>query len=341
MKVTTVGLDLAKQVFSVHGVDEHGKAVLKKRVSRGKVLEFFAQLPPSLVGMEACSGAHHWARELERLGHRVGVMAARFVAPYRKSEKNDGNDAEAICEAVSRPSMRFVAVKSTEQQAILVLHRVRQGFTAERTATINQLRGLLAEFGIVLPKGRYQLRAHIEGVLEDAENGIPGLARRAFAELNAHIGDLDQKILAYDRELEALARVSEAAQRLQQIPGIGPITATALVASVADAKAFKNGRQFAAWLGLVPRQYTTGGRVRLGRITQRGDVYLRTLLVHGTRAVLSSTKNKPDRLSRWAESVRGRRGTRRAAVALAAKNARIAWALLAKGEGYQLRRAAG
>lgn len=239
MKVTTVGLDLAKQVFSVHGVDEHGKAVLRKRVSRGKLLELFAQLPPGLVGMEACSGAHHWARELERLGHRVGVMAARFVAPYRKSEKNDGNDAEAICEAVGRPSMRFVAVKSAEQQALLVLHRVRQGFSAERTATINQLRGLLAEFGVVLPKGRYQLRAHIQGVLEDAENAIPGLARRAFAELNAHIGELDQKILAYDRELEALARASEPAQRLQQIPGIGPITATALVASVADAKSFR------------------------------------------------------------------------------------------------------
>jgi transposase len=341
MKVTTVGLDLAKQVFSVHGVDEHGKAVLKKRVSRGKVLELFAQLPPSLVGMEACSGAHHWARELERLGHRVGVMAARFVAPYRKSEKNDGNDAEAICEAVSRPSMRFVAVKSAEQQALLVLHRVRQGFTAERTATINQLRGLLAEFGVVLPKGRYQLRAQIEGVLEDAENGIPGLARRAFAELNAHIRELDQKILAYDRELELLARASEPAQRLQQIPGIGPITATALVASVADAKSFKNGRQFAAWLGLVPRQYTTGGHVRLGRITKRGDVYLRTLLIHGTRAVLSSTKDKPDRLSRWAEAVRARRGTRKAAVALAAKNARIAWVLLARGGDYQRRLAAG
>jgi transposase len=334
-------LDLAKQVFSVHGVDEHGKAVLRKRVSRGKVLELFAQLPPSLVGMEACSGAHHWARELERLGHRVGVMAARFVAPYRKSEKNDGNDAEAICEAVSRPSMRFVAVKSAEQQALLVLHRVRQGFTAERTATINQLRGLLAEFGVVLPKGRYQLRAQIEGVLEDAENGIPGLARRAFAELNAHIGELDRKILAYDRELEALARASEPAQRLQQIPGIGPITATALVASVADAKSFKNGRQFAAWLGLVPRQYTTGGHVRLGRITKRGDVYLRTLLIHGTRAVLSSTKDKPDRLSRWAEAVRARRGTRKAAVALAAKNARIAWVLLARGADYQRRLASG
>jgi transposase len=268
-------------------------------------------------------------------------MAPRFVAPYRKSQKNDGNDAEAICEAVGRPSMRLVPVKSAEQQGLLVLHRVRQGLTAERTGAINQLRGLLAEFGIVLPKGRYRLRAHIGAVLEDAENGIPSIARRAFADLNARIGELDQKILAYDRELEALARRSDAAKRLQQIPGIGPITATALVASVADAKQFNNGRQFAAWLGLVPRQYTTGGHVRLGRITKRGDVYLRTLLIHGTRAVLSSTKEKPDRLSRWAEGVRARRGTRKAAVALAAKNARIAWVLLARGEDYQPRRAAG
>jgi transposase len=270
MKVTTVGLALAKQVFSVHGVDEHGKVVLRKRVSRGKLLELFAQLPSSLVGMEACSGAHHWARELERLGHRVGIMVPRFVAPYRKSQKNDGNDAEAICEAVSRPNMRHVPVKSVEQQGLLVLHRVRQGLTAERTGAINQLRGLLAEFGIVLPKGRYPLRAHIGAVLENAENAIPSLARRAFADLNTRIGELDQKILAYDRELEALARQSDAAKRLQQIPGIGPITATALVASVADAKQFSNGRQFAAWLGLVPRQYTTGGHVRLGRITKRG-----------------------------------------------------------------------
>jgi transposase len=220
--------------------------------------------------------------------------------------------------------MRFVPVKSAEQQALLALHRVRQGFTAERTAAINQLRGLLSEFGIVLPKGRYQLRGRIGAVLEDACNAIPGLARRVFADLNVHIGELDQKILAYDRELEALARTSEAARRLQQIPGIGPISATALVASIADAKA-----------------YTTGGHVRLGRITKRGDAYLRTLLIHGTRAVLSSTQDKPDRLSRWAEGVRARRGTRKAAVALAAKNARIAWTLLARGGEYQRRLAVG
>ena len=340
MKVTTVGLDLAKNVYSVHGVDEHGKVVVKRQLSRAKLLEFFAPLSPSLVGMEACSGAHHWAREIEKLGHRVGIMASRFVRPYRKSEKNDGNDAEAICEAVGRPTMRFVPVKSLEQQAVLVLHRVRQGLTAERTAAINQLRGLLAEFGIVLPKGRHQLRAGIGDVLENAENTIPGLARLALTDLNERIGELDQRILAYDRQLEMLARESEPARRLQQIPGIGPITATALVASVGDAKIFKNGRQFAAWLGLVPRQHSTGGKVRLGRISKRGDLYLRMLLIHGSRAVLFRTKDKSDRLMRWAEALRARRGTRKAAVALAARNARIAWVLLAKGESYQPRQLA-
>jgi transposase len=330
-----MGIDLAKSVVSVHAVDAHGKVVLKRQLRRGQLLEWAVNLEPCVVGLEACSGAHHVARELGKLGHTVRIMAARFVAPYRKSEKNDGNDAEAICEAVSRPNMRFVPIKSTEQQALLALHRVRQGFIAERTATINQLRGLLAEFGIVLPKGRYPLRAHIGAVLEDAANEIPSLARRAFADLNRHIGELDHKILAYDRELEALARASEAAKRLQQIPGIGPITATALVASVADAKTFKNGRQFAAWLGLVPRQYTTGGHVRLGRITKRGDVYLRTLLIHGTRAVLCGAKSKQDRLSRWVQQLRARRGLKRAAVALAAKNARTAWALLARAEHYR------
>jgi transposase len=235
--------------------------------------------------------------------------------------------------------MRFVPVKSAEQQALLVLHRVRQGITAERTATINQVRGLLSEFGIVIAKGRYRLRACLPEVLEDTENALPSLARRALTDLAEHIGELDQKILAYDRELEALARHSEPAQRLQAIPGIGPITATALLASVADAKLFNNGRAFAAWLGLVPRQYGTGGVVRLGRISKRGDVYLRTLLIHGTRAVLSSSQHKPDRLSRWVEAVRSRRGTRKAAVALAAKNARIAWVLLAKGERYRTQRA--
>lgn len=338
MKITTVGIDLAKNVFSMHGIDEHGRAVLRRTVSRSKLMEVMAGIGPCLVGVEACSGAHHWARELGKLGHTVRIMAPRFVAPYRKSGKNDGNDAEAICEAVARPSMRFVTVKSAEQQALLVIHRVRNGLTAERTALINQLRGLLSEFGIVIPKGRYQARHQLPVVLDDAHNGIPELARQALLEVNERIRELDARILAYDRRIEALARESEAAQRLLAIPGIGPVTATALVAAVGDARQFRNGRQFAAWLGLVPRQYSTGGKVRLGRITKQGDVYLRTLLIHGTRAVLARLHEQTDKASSWARSLIERRGYKRAAVALAAKNARTVWALLAHAEPYRVAR---
>jgi len=334
MKITTVGIDLAKSVFSMHGIDEHGKAVMKRTVSRGKVMEVMAGIGPCLVGVEACSGAHHRARELGKLGHTVRIMAPRFVAPYRKSGKNDGNDAEAICEAVGRPSMRFVAVKSAEQQALLVLHRVRKGLSDERTALINQLRGLLSEFGIVIAKGRYQARHQLPVVLDDPDNGIPMLARQILVEVNERIRELDVRILAYDRRIEVLARESEAAQRLMAIPGIGPVTATAIVATVGHATEFKNGRQFAAWLGLVPRQYTTGGKTRLGRITKQGDVYLRTLLIHGTRAVLARVGERTDRASSWVRSLIERRGYKRAAVALAAKNARTIWAMLAKGQTY-------
>jgi transposase len=289
--------------------------------------------------MEACSGAHHWARQFITLGHRVGIMASRFVAPYRKGGKNDGNDAEAICEAVARPGMRFVPVKSTEQQAVLCLHRVRQGLIKERTAAINQLRGLLAEFGLVMPKGRYPAQHHIPRILEDAENGLPMLARRLLHDVSLRLNAMNEQMLAYDRELEHVARESEAAHRLMSVPGIGAVTATALLASVADPKQFKNGRQFAAWLGLVPRQYTTGGKIRLGRITKRGDVYLRTLLIHGTRAVLAKVKDKPDRLSAWSRALIERRGYKRATVALAAKNARIVWTLMMRGTSYQLKSA--
>jgi transposase len=335
MNVTTVGIDLAKNVFSVHGVGREGKVLLRRSVGRADLLPMFAQMSPCLIGLEACSGAHHFARQLRKLGHDARIMASRFVAPYRKSGKNDGNDAEAICEAVGRPNMRFVAVKSVEQQAVLVLHRVRKEVSDQRTALINQLRGMLCEFGVVLPCGRYSFRHKLPAVLEDTGNGIPHLARRLFREVNERIGALDAQILAYDREIEALARHSEAARRLMDMPGVGPVTATAIVASVADMKVFKSGREFAAWLGLVPRQYSTGGKVRLGRITKQGDVYLRTLLIHGTRAVLAALGTKDDRLSKWIRSLIERRGYRKAAVALAAKHARMIWAMLAKGEPYR------
>lgn len=340
MNVTTVGIDLAKHTFSLHGVDSRGNVVVRKTLSRTKLLPFLGSLPPCLIGMEACSGAHYWGRELTKLGHRVGIMASRFVAPYRKGGKNDGNDAEAICEAVGRPGMRFVPIKSDEQQAVLSLHRVRQGLIQERTALINQLRGLLSEFGLIMPKGRYSAQHHIPDILEDGDNGLPILARRLLNDVYLRLRTMNEQVLAYDRELNHLTRDSEPAQRLMTIPGVGAITATAMLATVGDPKQFKNGRQFAAWLGLTPRQHTTGGKIRLGRITKKGDTYLRTLLIHGTRAVLAAVKDKDDKLSCWTKAVMERRGYKRAAVALAAKNARILWALMVRNETYQMKTAA-
>ena len=326
--ITTVGLDLAKNVFSLHGVDDRGREVLRRTVRRGQLLAVVAQLPACLIGLEACSGAHEWARQFSALGHTVRLMAPKFVAPYRRGGKNDGNDAEAICEAVSRPSMRFVPVKSAEQQSVLALHRVRQGFVEERTATLNRIRGLLAEFGHVLPQRAVEVRRRLPALLDQ----LPPLAARALGDLQAHVRVLDERVVEYERELARLARSDERAQQVQALCGVGPLTASAIIASVGSAHEFDNGRQFAAWLGLVPRQYSTGGKTRLGHITRRGDPYLRTLLVLGARAVLQAASRREDRLSRWALSVRERRGYHRACVAIAAKNARIVWALLAKDE---------
>lgn len=330
-KVTTVGIDLAKNVFSVHAIDENGAVLFRKTVSRARLLPMVAQWPACLIGMEACSGAHEWARRFQVHGHTVRIMAARFVTPYRRSGKNDGNDAEAICEAVQRPAMRFVPVKSAEQQAVLSLHRVRQGFVEERTATINRIRGLLAEFGAVLPGRAVEVRRGA-GVAAEA---LPTLARQAIGDLLDHVRALDERIGAYDRELEHLARGNEAARRLMSLPGVGPVTALATVASVGHAHEFSDGRQFAAWLGLVPRQWSTGGKARLGRITKRGDPYLRTLLIMGARAALQMAARRDDKLSRWALALKERCGYHKAVVALAAKNARIIWALLARETSYR------
>ena len=289
-------------------------------------MELIAALPSCLIGMEACGGAHEWARQSQHYGHQIGIMMARFVAPYRKSSKNDGNDAEAICEAVGRPNMRFVPVKSAEQQAILSLHRVRQGYVEQRTATINRIRGLLADFGIVLPQRAVEVRRAAVVLAEQ----LPILAREAITDLRAHLTHLDARIAHYEQELTSLNRVCEPARRIMTMPGTGPLTASAITASVASGHEFSNGRQFAAWLGLVPRQHSTGGKTRLGRITKRGDAYLRTLLMLGARAVLQTAAQKSDRLSRWAVALRERRGYHRAVIAIAAKNARIIWALLAK-----------
>ena len=330
-KITTVGIDLAKNVFSIHGIDEQGTVVLRRTLTRGQLTEAVAQWPSCVIGMEACSGAHEWARRFQALGHTVRIMAPRFVAPYRKSGKNDGNDAEAICEAVQRPNMRFVPVKSAEQQAVLSLHRVRQGFVEERTATINRIRALLCEFGMVLAHDARVVRRAATAAAEH----IPALARRAVEDLRDHLRVLDERIAAYDKELEHQARSNEAAVRLMGIAGVGPITALATVASVGPAHEFANGRQFAAWLGLVPRQWSTGGKTRLGRITKRGDPYLRNLLVMGARAVLQMAARRTDKMSRWALALKERRGYHRAAVAIAAKNARIIWALLAHGSCFK------
>jgi len=333
--ITQVGIDLAKVVFQVHGVDARGKEVLRKQLKRTQVMTFFAQLPACLIGMEACGSAHFWARKLTELGHTVKLIAPQFVKPYVKTNKNDAADAEAICEAVGRPNMRFVPIKNSEQQALLALHGARQGFVAARTAQANQIRGFLAEFGLVMPVGIRSLERKLPEFLEDGENGLSGASRALFARLFEHYRALDRQVDELEREIHAWHREDTASHRLQAIPGIGPITASALVASVGDAKVFHNGRQFAAWLGLVPRQFYTGGKTNLLGISKRGDVYLRTLLIHGARSVLHSLKRCPDRAEGWLARLAARRNPNIAAVALANKNARTVWALLAHGRSYQ------
>jgi transposase len=335
MQITRVGLDIAKQVFQVHGVDVRGEPRVRRQLARAKVLVFFAQLPPCLIGIEACGGAHHWARALGRLGHTVKLIAAQFVVPYRKRGKNDANDAEAICEAVGRPNMRFVAIKSEEQQSVLMVHRARTLTVAYRTAQVNQIRGLLGEFGLVVPKGVSRLRRELPDILEDAENGLPALAREVLSGLLEQLRQFDARVTAYDRQIRALAEASEPARRLMKIEAIGPQTATALIASMGDPHVYKNGRGYAASLGITPRQYSSGGTHRLGQITRQGDRYLRTLLVHGARAYLRVVDKKTGDKSDWARRLKGRRHVNVAAVALAAKHARIAWAILAHGTDYR------
>jgi len=285
MTIATVGLDIAKQVFQVHAADSEERAVLRKRLQRDQVADFFANLPPCLIGVEACCGSHYWTRVLSRFGHTVRLIAPQFVKPYVKSNKNDANDAEAICEAVSRPQMRFVSTKSIEQQDIQSVHRVRSRLVSSRTQLASQVRGLLAEYGIVLPQGISQLCRGLPLILENAENELTGFSWRLFASLYEELAQLDSKIEALDEQVKAIYRASERCQRVAAVEGIGPLIATALVAAVSDGKSFKNGRQFAAWLGLVPREHSTGWKARLFGISKRGDPYLRTLLIHGARSV--------------------------------------------------------
>jgi transposase len=335
MKITTMGIDLAKTVFQIHGVDAQGHVKVKRGLKRDQLMAYFATLPPCLIGMEACGSAHHWARKLTNLGHTVRLMAPQFVKPYVKTNKNDARDAEAICEAVTRPTMRFVSVKTQEQQAVLALHRARQGFVTARTAQVNQLRGLLAEFGIVMPQGINNVRRRLPEILEDAENDLPVTARALFQRLGDHVKELDRQVQELEAQILRWHRQNPDCQKLEAIPGIGPLSATALVASIGDARNFRNGRQLAAWLGLVPRQHSSGGKSVLLGISKRGDVYLRTLLIHGARAAIRFIGERQDKTARWIHSLLSRRNKNVAAVALANKNARTVWALLTQPAQFQ------
>lgn len=334
MKITTIGIDLAKAVFQVHGVDAQGKAVLKKQLKRDQIIAFFTSLVPCLIGMEACGSAHHWARKLQALGHTVRLMAPQFVKPYVKTNKNDMADAEAICEAVSRPNMRFVPIKDVEQQAVLAVHRVRQGMVKARTAQANQIRGLLSEFGLIIPQGIAYIHKRVPAMVEDAGDALPGAFRALVQRMLDHLKELDRQVGELELQIQAWHRASALSRKLEKIPGIGPITASALVASIGNARNFENGRQLAAWLGLVPRQHSTGGKSNLLGISKRGDCYLRTLLIHGARAVIRHAENKLNG-HEWLRTLMGRRNKNVATVALANKNARIVWALLAHDREFR------
>jgi len=337
MKLIRVGVDLAKNVFQVHGVGDHEKAVWRRKLTRASWLKVLLETaePGCEIGMEWCGGAHHWARQLQAHGFKVRMIAPQFVKPYVKSNKNDANDAEAICEAMSRPHMRFVAVKTVEQQDIQAVHRVRAELTKQRTAKANQIRGLVAEYGLVAPKELEHLRRALPCWLEDMENGLSERFRRLLNGLWGDLQALDERMAELDREIAVIAQNDPVAKRLQQLRGVGPIIATALVAAVGNGEQFANGRQMSAAFGLTPRQHSSGGKERLLGISKRGDVYLRVLLIHGARSVLRTSKDKADRLSQWVTRLAARSHPNVAVVALANKTARMAWAMLKNGTDYQ------
>jgi transposase len=333
MQVTTLGIDLAKNVFQVHGVDAAGKVVLTKKLRRAQMLPLLEKLPPCLIGMEACATSHHWARELRALGHDVRLMPASYVKAYVKRGKNDAADAAAICEAVTRPSMRFVAIKTADQQAILMLHRTRDLLVRQRTQLINAMRAHLAELGLIAARGGEGLQTLIAAV-RDRTSELPDLARGALLIILDQLAAVGQQIGEIERHIHAQHRSSEPSRRLETIPGIGVMGATAIAATVPDPTVFKSGREFAAWIGLVPRQNSTGGKERLGSISKQGDRYLRRLLVVGATAVIRHARAHPDKHP-WLIQLLARRPAKVVAVALANKMARIAWAVLARGETYR------
>lgn len=334
-ELKVLGIDLAKQSFQLHGVDDAGQTVLKKKLSRKQLSAFIARLPVCLIGLEACGGANHWVRVFKTFGHTARMMAPQFVKPYVKSNKNDAVDAEAICEAVQRPNMRFVPEKSIEQQDIQSMHRIRSQLVARRTAQSNQVRGLLMEYGIVIPKGISHVRKQLPLILEMADNGLSDLFRELLSELYEELVHMDSRVNEIEKKLAGISAQNEDCQRLLTIPGVGLLSATALVAAIGDIGAFKNGRELAAWLGLVPRQHSTGGKPTLMGISKRGDSYLRTLLIHGGRTVVRVASKYTDRKNRWVSELDQRRGKNISAVAVANKNARIAWALLSNKTTYQ------
>jgi transposase len=334
-KVTTVGLDLAKSVFQVHGADAQGRPIMRKKLRRAQVIAFFADLPPCLIGMEACASAHYWARELRALGHEVRLIPPQYVKPFVKTNKNDAVDAEAICEALLRPTMRFAAVKSAEQQSVLMLHRARELLVRQRTMLINALRGHCGEFGLVAAQGASKVAELIEVIEDPEDERLPALAREALGSLVEQLRVVQAQILGLEKKLLVWHRANEASRRLETIPGVGVITATALVATIGDASQFHSGRQLAAWLGLVPRQHSSGGKERLGRISKRGDGYIRRLLVHGARADLRWSRHRKEQRSLWQQSLLARRPTNVVLVAMANKTARVVWAMLSRGEAFR------
>jgi transposase len=333
--ITTIGLDIAKSVFQVHGVDAAGRVVICRQLKRRHVLAFFQRLRPCLIGIEACASSHHWSRELQAVGHTVRLMPPAYVKPYVKRQKNDATDAEAICEAVARANMRFVPTKTPEQQSGLVLHRTRHLFVRQQTSVINVIRAHLAEFGIVAPVGRHGVAELLGVVADPSENRVPEVARACLAALGAQLRVLKAQILEFDRMINAWHRSSETSKRLDEIPGVGPALATALVASVADPRAFRSGRDFSAWIGLVPKQHSSGGKDKLGSISKQGDRYLRSLFTAGALAVIRYAKIHGTKHRPWLTALLARRPTKVAAIALANKIARMVWAMMAKGERYK------
>ena len=333
--ITTIGLDIAKSVFQVHGVDAVGQVVIRRQLKRRYVLAFFQKLPSCLIGMEACASSHHWSRELQALGHTVRQMPPAYVKPYVKRHKNDATDAEAICEAVTRPNMRFVATKTPAQQSCLTLHRTRHLFIRQQTSVINAIRAHLAEFGIVAPVGRHGVEQLLSVAADANDKRLPEVAGACVTALGAQLRMLKTQILEFDRMINAWHRSSEANRRLDDIPGVGPALATALIASIADPKAFRSGRDFSAWIGLVPKQNSSGGKDRLGNISKRGDRYLRSLFMTGALAVIRYAKIHGTRRRPWLTALLARRPTKVAAIALANKIARMAWAMIARGERYR------